>query len=33
MLLFNDGATGHTSEYVLTYKSEAFEKFKEWKAL
>ena len=33
MLLFIDDATKHTDEYILKYKSEALEKFKEWKAL
>jgi len=33
ILLFIDDATGHTDEYILTYKSEALEEFKEWKAL
>jgi len=33
MLLFIDDATRHTDEYILKYKSEALEKFKEWKAL
>jgi len=33
MLLFIDDATMHTDEYILKYKSEALEKFKEWKAL
>jgi len=33
MLLFIDDATGHMYEYILKYKSEALEKFKEWKAL
>jgi hypothetical protein len=33
MLLFIDDATRHTDEYILKYKSEAIEKFKEWKAL
>jgi len=32
MLLFIDDATRHTDEYILKYKSEALEKFKEWKA-
>jgi len=32
-LLFIDDATRHTDEYILKYKSEALEKFKEWKAL
>jgi len=29
MLLFIDNATTHTGEYILKYKSEAMEKFKE----
>jgi hypothetical protein len=33
MLLFIDNATRHTDEYIVKYKSEALEKFKEWKAL
>jgi len=33
MLLFIDDAMSHTDEYILKYKSEALEKFKEWKAL
>ena len=33
MLLFIDDATRHTDEYILRYKSEALEEFKEWKAL
>jgi len=33
MLLFIDDATRHTDEYILKYKLEALEKFKEWKAL
>ena len=33
MLLFIDDAMRHTDEYILKYKSEALEKFKEWKAL
>jgi len=33
MLLFIDDATRHTDEYILKCKSEALEKFKEWKAL
>jgi hypothetical protein len=33
MLLFIDDATRHMDEYILKYKSEALEKFKEWKAL
>jgi len=33
MLLFIDNATRHTYEYILKYKSEALEKFKEWKDL
>jgi len=33
MLLFIDDATRHTDEYILKYKSEALEKFNEWKAL
>jgi len=33
MLLFNHDATRHTDEYILKYKSEALEEFKEWKAL
>jgi len=33
MLLFIDDATTHTDEYILKYKSEALEKFKEWKPL
>jgi len=33
MLLFIDDATRHTDEYILKSKSEALEKFKEWKAL
>ena len=33
MLLFIDDATRHMDEYILKYKSEAHEKFKEWKAL
>ena len=32
-LLFIDHATRHTDEFILKYKSEAHEKFKEWKAL
>jgi len=33
MLLFIDDAMRHTDEYISKYKSEALEKFKEWKAL
>jgi hypothetical protein len=33
MLLFIDDATRHMDEYILKYKSEALEKFKEWNAL
>ena len=33
MLLFIDDTTRHTDEYILKYKSEALEKFNEWKAL
>jgi hypothetical protein len=33
MLLFIYDATRHTDEDILKYKSEALEKFKEWKAL
>jgi len=33
MLLFIDDSTRHTDEYILKYKSESLEKFKEWKAL
>jgi hypothetical protein len=33
MLLFINDATRQTDEYILKYKSEALEKFKEWKAL
>jgi hypothetical protein len=33
MLLFIDDATRHTDDYIPKYKSEAFEKFKEWMAL
>jgi len=33
MLLFIDDAMRHMDEYILKYKSEALEKFKEWKAL
>jgi transposase InsO family protein len=33
MLLFIDDPTRHTDEYILKFKSEAIEKFKEWKAL
>jgi hypothetical protein len=33
MLLFIDDATRHTDEYILKYKSEALEKFKEWNAI
>ena len=33
MVLFIDDATRHTDKYILKYKSEALEKFKEWKAL
>jgi len=33
MLLFIDDAMRHTDEYILKYKSEALEKFKEWKTL
>jgi len=33
MLLFIDDAARRTDEYILKYKSEAVEKFKEWKAL
>ena len=33
MLLFNHDATRHTDEYILKYKLEALEEFKEWKAL
>jgi len=33
MLLFIDDATRHMDEYLMKYKSEALEKFKEWKAL
>jgi hypothetical protein len=32
-LLFIDDATRHTDKYILKYKSEALDKFKEWKAL
>jgi len=32
MLVFIDDATRHTHEYILKYKSEALERFKEWKA-
>jgi hypothetical protein len=31
--LFIDDATRHTYEYILKYKSEPLQKFKEWKAL
>jgi hypothetical protein len=33
MLLFINYPTRHTDEYILKYKSEALEKFNEWKAL
>jgi len=33
LLLFIDNTTRHTDEYILKYKSEALERFKEWKAL
>jgi hypothetical protein len=33
MLLLITDTTRHTDEYILKYTSEAFEKFKEWKAL
>jgi hypothetical protein len=33
MLLFIYDATRHTDAYILKYKSEALEKFKEWNAL
>jgi len=33
MLLFIDDTTWYRNEYILKYKSEALEKFKEWKAL
>jgi len=33
MLLFIDDATWHMDEYILKYKSEALEKFNQWKAL
>jgi transposase InsO family protein len=33
MLLFIDDATRHTDEYILMYKAQTLEKFKEWKAL
>jgi hypothetical protein len=33
MLLFIDDSTRNTDEYILMYKLEALEKFKEWKAL
>jgi hypothetical protein len=33
ILLFINDATRHMNEYTLKYKSEALEKFKEWKAL
>jgi hypothetical protein len=33
MLLFIDDATRHRDKYISKYKSEALEKFKEWKAL
>jgi len=33
MLLFIDDATRHTNEFILKYKSEALQKFNEWKAL
>jgi len=33
MLLIIDDPTRHTDEYILKYMLEAFEKFKEWKAL
>jgi transposase InsO family protein len=33
ILLFIHDATRHTDAYILKYKSEALEKFKEWNAL
>jgi hypothetical protein len=33
MLLYINDATRHMNEYTLKYKSEALEKFNEWKAL
>jgi len=33
ILLFVDEATRHMDYYILKYKSEALEKFKEWKGL
>jgi hypothetical protein len=33
VLLFFDNATRYTDEYILKYKLEALEKFKEWMAL
>jgi transposase InsO family protein len=33
MQLLIDDATWHTDEYILRYKSETVEKFKEWKAV
>jgi len=33
LLLFIDDTTRHTDEYILKYKSEALERFKEWKVL
>ena len=33
MWLFINNATRHMDEYIVKYKSEALEKFKEWKAL
>ena len=33
VLLFIDDTTRHTDEYILKCKSEALEKFKEWKAV
>jgi len=33
MLLFIDDATRHMEKYILKFKSEALEKFKEWNAL
>jgi hypothetical protein len=33
MVLFIDDATRYKHEYILKYKSEGLEEFKEWKAL
>jgi hypothetical protein len=33
MLVFMDHTTSHMDEYILQFKPEALENFKEWKAL